>query len=222
MENASKALTMAAGVLIAVLIIVLIYVLLNNLSDLSKQDEQQLQAKQTAAFNKEYESYDKKLMRGTELITLINKAIANNEKYDNEHEVYDVNIVFTLLTDISEVRVKIKNNKQYGKPTSKVKIRENMKIELKSSKSEDRINPEIKDFMQLGIHESSNGYKIIYDKDEKTGEDNLNSYTKIYDSYTVFKRKIFKCVKIGYSDETGRVNYMEYEEQDTSNLDGYN
>ena len=96
MENASKALTMAAGVLIAVLIIVLIYVLLNNLSDLSKQDEQQLQAKQTAAFNKEYESYDKKLMRGTELITLINKAIANNEKYDNEHEIYDVNIVFTF------------------------------------------------------------------------------------------------------------------------------
>ena len=102
MENASKALTMAAGVLIAVLIIVLIYVLLNNLSDLSKQDEQQLQAKQTAAFNKEYESYDKKLMRGTELITLINKAIANNEKYDNEHEIYDVNIVFTLKSDVSK------------------------------------------------------------------------------------------------------------------------
>ena len=66
MENASKALTMAAGVLIAILIIALIYVLINNISDLSQQDEQQLIAKQTATFNKDFESYDRKLMRGVD------------------------------------------------------------------------------------------------------------------------------------------------------------
>ena len=136
MENASKALTMAAGVLIAVLIIVLIYVLLNNLSDLSKQDEQQLQAKQTAAFNKEYESYDKKLMRGTELITLINKAIANNEKYDNEHEIYDVNIVFTLKSDVTEIEITVKDNKQIGKEKKTVVFEGNKQVELKSKKAE--------------------------------------------------------------------------------------
>lgn len=221
MENASKALTMAAGVLIAVLIIVLIYVLVNNLSDLSKQDEQQLKAKQTAAFNKEYESYDKKLMRGTELITLINKAIANNEKYEKQDEIYDVNVAFTLKSDVTKVTVKIRENKQVGKETTEVIFEGNKKVELKSKKTEDRINPDLKDFMQLGIHESTGSYQIKYLKDEN-GEDKLDSYDKIYNAYTVFKRKIFKCVKIGYSDETGRVNYMEYEEQDTSNLDGYN
>ena len=221
MENASKALTMAAGVLIAVLIIVLIYVLLNNLSDLSKQDEQQLQAKQTAAFNKEYESYDKKLMRGTELITLINKAIANNEKYDNEHEIYDVNIVFTLKSDVTEIEITVKYNKQIGKEKKTVVFEGNKQVELKSKKAENRINPDLEKFMQLGVHESAGAYQIVYAK-KPDGEEDLKSYTKTYNAYTVFKRKIFKCVKIGYSDETGRVNYMEYEEQDTSNLDGYN
>ena len=51
-------------------------------------------------------------MRGTELITLINKAIANNEKYDNEHEIYDVNIVFTLKSDVTEIEITVKDNKQ--------------------------------------------------------------------------------------------------------------
>lgn len=221
MENASKALTMAAGVLIAVLIIALIYVLVNNLSDLSKQDEQQLKIKQTEAFNKEYESYDKKLMRGTDLITLINKAIANNEKYEDQDEIYDVNIVFTLNSDVTEVTVTIKENKQVGKEKSTVIFEGNKKIELKSKKTENRINPDIEKFMQLGVHEATGAYQIVYDKDEY-GEDKLDSYKKIYNAYTTFKRKIFKCTKIGYSDETGRVNYLEYEELETSGLDGYN
>lgn len=221
MENASKALTMAAGVLIAVLIIVLIYVLLNNLSDLSKQDEQELKAKQTAAFNKEYESYDKKLMRGTELITLINKAIANNEKYEKQDEIYDVNVVFTLKSDVTKVKVTVKDNKQVGKEKTTVIFEGNKKVELKSKKTENRINPDLELFMQLGVHESAGAYQIVYDK-KPNGDEDLTSYTKTYNAYTTFKRKIFKCVKIGYSDETGRVNYLEYEEQDTSNLDGYN
>lgn len=221
MENASKALTMAAGVLIAVLIIALIYVLVNNLSDLSKQDEQQLKIKQTEAFNKEYESYDKKLMRGTDLITLINKAIANNEKYEDQDEIYDVNIVFTLNSNVTEVTVKVKNNKQVGKEKTNVIFEGNKQIELKSKKTEDRINPDIREFMQLGVHETTGSYQIIYEKDDY-GQDDLTTYTKTYNAYTTFKRKIFKCTKIGYSDETGRVNYLEYEELETSGLDGYN
>lgn len=221
MENASKALTMAAGVLIAVLVIVLIYVLLNNLSDLSKQDEQQLKAKQIATFNKEYESYDKKLMRGTDLITLINKAIANNEKYEEQDEIYDVNIVFTLKSDVTEVTVKVKNNKQVGKEKTKVIFEGNKQIELKSTKAADRINPDIRTFMKLGVYDTEGSYQIVYEKDNY-GQDDLSTYTKTYNAYTTFKRKIFKCTNVGYSDETGRVNYLEYEELETTGLDGYN
>lgn len=220
MENASKALTMAAGVLIAILIIALIYVLINNISDLSQQDEQQLIAKQTATFNKDFESYDRKLMRGVDLITVINKAIANNEKYENEQKIYDINIVFTLKSDVTTVTVKVKNNKQVGKPKTAPVFDGNKKIELIDNKAGDRINDDIRKFMKLGVYDEENGYQIEYDTDSY-GQEDKTSYTKTYNGYTTFKRKIFKCTKIGYSDDTGRVNYLEYEEIETSNLDGY-
>lgn len=220
MENASKALTMAAGVLIAILIIALIYVLINNISDLSQQDEQQLIAKQTAIFNKDFESYDRKLMRGVDLITVINKAIANNEKYENEQKIYDINIAFILKSEVKEVKVKVKNNKQVGKEKAETMFTENKKIELVDNKASDRINAEVRQFMKLGVYDNEKGYQIKYDNDSY-GQEDKTSYTKIYNAYTTFKRKIFKCTKIGYSDDTGRVNYLEYEEIETSNLDGY-
>lgn len=220
MENASKALTMAAGVLIAILIIALIYVLINNISDLSQQDEQQLIAKQTATFNKDFESYDRKLMRGVDLITVINKAIANNEKYENEQKIYDINIVFTLKSDVTEVTVIVKNNKQVRKAKTIPVFKGNKKIELVDNKASDRINDDIRKFMKLGVYDEEKGYQIQYDNDSY-GQEDKTSYTKIYNGYTTFKRKIFKCTKIGYSDDTGRVNYLEYEEIETSNLDEY-
>ena len=55
MENATKALTMAAGVLIAIMVIALLYMLINNISESSELDEQALKAQQTAEFNKSYD-----------------------------------------------------------------------------------------------------------------------------------------------------------------------
>lgn len=99
MENATKALTMAASVLIAIMVIALIYLLVNKLSEVSKQDEMQLKAEQTAEFNKEFESYEKPLMRGTEVITVINKAINNNQRYIDEQN-NQIHVEVTLISDI--------------------------------------------------------------------------------------------------------------------------
>lgn len=99
MENASKALTMAAGVLIAIMIIALVYLLVNQISEMSKQDEMQLKAEQMAEFNKAYESYEKPLMRGTEVISVVNKAIDNNSKYTND-ENYQIQIEIELISEI--------------------------------------------------------------------------------------------------------------------------
>lgn len=99
MENATKALTMAAGVLIAILIIALIYLLINSISESSEQDELALKAQQTAEFNKAYESYDKPLMRGTEVISVINKAMDNNLRYIDD-EQFQIQIEVELTSEI--------------------------------------------------------------------------------------------------------------------------
>lgn len=79
MENASKALLIAGGVLIA---LVIIGALVNSLttvksfqmSRLSEEEQEEL-----IAFNEQYTKYSNQYVYGTEVITVINKTMNNTE-----------------------------------------------------------------------------------------------------------------------------------------------
>lgn len=86
MENASKALIIAGGVLIALIIITMFIMMFNNLANTKKAQEEQTKTEQISAFNAEFEAYNKKIMYGTDVITLINKVAENNKKYLNNIE----------------------------------------------------------------------------------------------------------------------------------------
>lgn len=95
MENASKALIMAGEILIGVLIIgILVYGYL-NISSLNKTEQEAIKTEQLSAFNKEYESYNRKLIRGVDVISVMNKAIDNNKKYE-EDDYYTINVQFKM------------------------------------------------------------------------------------------------------------------------------
>ena len=81
MENASKALEIAAGVLLAVLIMSLVAYFFTSISEWPQQQDDEMEAEQTAKFNLEYEVYDKKGMYGADVISCLTKAENNNEKY---------------------------------------------------------------------------------------------------------------------------------------------
>ena len=81
MENASKALTIAASTLLGVMILVVIVYFFNNISAWPKQQDDMETAEQIAKFNKEYEVYDKKMMYGVDVIYCLNKDKSNYEKY---------------------------------------------------------------------------------------------------------------------------------------------
>ena len=81
MENASKALEIAAGVLLAVLIMSLVAYFFTSISEWPQQQDDEKEAEQTAKFNLEYEVYDKKGMYGADVISCLTKAENNNEKY---------------------------------------------------------------------------------------------------------------------------------------------
>lgn len=216
MENATKALTMAGSVLIAIMVIALIYMLVNKISETEEQDEMQLKAEQTAEFNKEFESYEKKLMRGTELITVINKAINNNNRYDNSEKVNDIDVQFTLKTPVTSVTVKVSKGVP-KKKDEKTEFESDKVYKLIDNTQKDRINAELKEFIKLGaIQESSDGGIITEWVDEK-------NYTKVYDEFKVFKRKLFKCKSIEYNQETGRVCLLVFEElKQSDELEDYN
>lgn len=81
MENASKALIIAGGVLIAIIILSMFLVMYNRIANIKKTEQEQLKLEQLLAFNAEFEAYDKKIMYGVDVITLINKVSENNKTY---------------------------------------------------------------------------------------------------------------------------------------------
>lgn len=81
MENAAKALEIAAGVLLGVLLMALISFFFSRIGEWPEQNDEITTAEQLAKFNLEYEVYDKKGMYGVDVISCLNKAKSNNEKY---------------------------------------------------------------------------------------------------------------------------------------------
>ncbi len=81
MENATKALMIGAGMLIAVLTMGLLVMVMNAVSQNFKTEFDIETSEQIRVFNKDYESYNKKLLRGTDIISLCNKAISNNDHF---------------------------------------------------------------------------------------------------------------------------------------------
>jgi len=99
MENASKALLMAGGMLIAILILGLLVLMFTSISNNAKSREEIKIVEQLTIYNKEFESYNRKLLRGTDVVSLINKAISTNKKYDNIEEYY-INIQFEMKEEL--------------------------------------------------------------------------------------------------------------------------
>ncbi|MBQ6992475.1 MAG: hypothetical protein IJN50_06190 [Clostridia bacterium] len=103
MENASKALLMAAGMLIAILLISVGAFVYSKVKSLKTTEAEITEQKQVQAFNAEYESYNRRLLRGIDVISVVNKAISNNETQEATNiDPWYVNIKLDLSSEFSQ------------------------------------------------------------------------------------------------------------------------
>lgn len=94
MENAARALEIAAGVLIALIILSLLAYFFASISTMPTQENKSMTTEQLHAFNTEYEAYRKSTMYGVDVISCLNKAENNNRKY-NEGEGFLSGLVYS-------------------------------------------------------------------------------------------------------------------------------
>ena len=80
MENASKALIIAGGVLASVIILGLLVTVWQNVSTFNSGIDDAKKQEQISSFNKEYETYLKQLLRGADVASVFNKVNNDNEK----------------------------------------------------------------------------------------------------------------------------------------------
>ena len=81
MENATKALIIACNVMLAVIILSVLLYGYGRIRQLPLEEDAKAQAEAIAEFNKGFEVYDKKIMYGVDVLSCLNKAKSNNEKY---------------------------------------------------------------------------------------------------------------------------------------------
>ena len=105
MDNSlSKALIIAAGVLLAMVVVAFMMYSFREISSWSTTQNEEQTTEQIEKFNKEYEAFDKDLMYGVDVISCLNKAKSNNDKVEAEgySSSYLVKVNVTFKKKLSE------------------------------------------------------------------------------------------------------------------------
>lgn len=105
MDNSlSKALIIAAGVLLAMVVVAFMMYSFREISSWSTTQNEEQVVEQIEKFNKEYEAFDKDLMYGVDVISCLNKAKSNNDKVEEEGytDSYLVKVNVTFKKKLSE------------------------------------------------------------------------------------------------------------------------
>lgn len=88
MENATKALIMAGGILIAILIIGSFMLFFGDLNEYEQTKSDAVVQEQVVKFNNSYTSYDRSNLTLNEIKSLYNKIQSNNERAANGDDNY--------------------------------------------------------------------------------------------------------------------------------------
>jgi len=110
MENASKALLIAGGVLLAIIIITMFLSMYGQIKGMEEAKEEKIKLEQLHAFNAQYEAYDKHIMYGADVITLSNKVDEHN--LNNPYEQITLVIPEYFSDSITELKNGGLNEKQ--------------------------------------------------------------------------------------------------------------
>lgn len=217
MENASKALLIAGGVLLAVLVLSLFGLLLSNISSNQMAQEKTKQAEQLKEFNQQWEAYNKKALYGTDIITVVNKAIQNNKSvvatneddkfYVNVKINYKGNIFKTKITKLNLITNELKEVSYV--PSSATGSMEIHKDTIKLSGITELGRWQQEDGILKMDNKIVKAFEHIHDyKEEYIDETNHEIYY-IDSAFKVFKTTLFRCTGIEYKD--GRVHEIHFE-----------
>lgn len=232
MENASKALLMAGGILIAILIIGAVTFMFRDVTEAQRTQEESRAIEQINEYNKQFSGYERTLY-GHELLSLINKIINTNlknteqNKYNNTsggdgYPLIDIEVVSTSGYKIS----KCHPTKSEDLPIIYEKFR---KLKDKITRSQTGANPGYgmaeDDFKQIvELQRKIKNHDSDADKAKLKLKDILDDYSmsidqiavediNTYEKYIDFKETKFSYETTGFDEDSGRIDYMKFKQK---------
>lgn len=217
MENATKALEMAASVLIGMLIIGALVFAYTQISELRQTEEKSKEIEQASDFNQPYEVYNRDGVYGSELLSLANKVVDYNKRtQENGYTSIELVIKFSSLPQNME------NNKYNSKYKFSLEMQGSKLVEsyetlshditnkgntsLTSDKGIERVTKKIVQWEKM-----SNVTLLSY---FNSGiPEKIQEYRELCEAQTDLSRKVFKQPLITYDKNNGRITRMEFEEK---------
>ena len=235
MENVTKALLIAGGVLFAILVLTLLVIFHNQISSYYSEEHDAKMIEQVTEFNSKFDNYNAQTIRGNELITVMNRVVDYNRTYSDIQGYQKVVITVDLKNrqndllysdDISNTDKLFKNSiitNKNGRDEDISKIA-GLASELAESTGIDdtklqKLSADIATICNKGPNEEDEirneklqkilGYK---NKTFQPSEiSNIQKATIKYYQLTQFKRAMFKCTEVVHSQKDGRVNKISFE-----------
>ena len=101
MENASKALLIAASIFIAIILVSSLMILYNQISDYQNKKYEMSVIEETQKINEKFENYHRNNIRGSDLISLMNRIIHYNssQSYQDGTNYERIRVTITLVKD---------------------------------------------------------------------------------------------------------------------------
>lgn len=220
MENASKALLMAGGVLLAITIIALLIFVSISMSEMAGAQDKKNLEQQIQDFNESYLAYNKTRLYGIDIITVVNKAINHNKTIGaKETDPYYINIKIIPKQTFKTTVEKIDNTKVNASKEPVDNITNDIKNILGNPSNSYGAYLSAGSTYDLGTWQN-NGQTFIMNNNfldfflgdtiDKTAK--YGNITYIMSSaLTNFKKAVFKCEsdRIEYSDD-GRIKSMTF------------
>ncbi len=217
MENASKFLLMAGGVLIALLVISALVLMFNQIGDYEKGKSNTEKVSQVADFNKEFMVFTYDNIQGTDIISLANKIVNFNSKSGMQNSInYDKKIKLYLnfgnKNKSGSFAYKLGGNPVIFTKDSYIIENSSGFLQLISKYMEYDNKFSIKVMNRLSANYSSlqDGTKTIKDVTGRSdiSQDIIKDIPK-YREYSEFKGSTFKNTKIEYDGE--QIKKMDFE-----------
>ncbi len=205
MENATKALEMAASVLIGMLIIGALVFLYTKINQTKQTEQDALSTKQASDFNKKFEGYNKNGLYGSEILSLANLIEDYNKKEANEVKGYQPVELSVTIKGISGAQVFTTTTYNSSNFTSKY------------SELSEKITKANKTFKGKKVsYWANSSSELRYNFSDSTNPtlSKMQEYIKDYNTLVTEQedvaRKIFKCTKVEHNKNNGRITKMYY------------
>ncbi len=228
MENASKALLIAAGVLVGLILISMIIIGYRQISSYYVTKEEVKASEQLANFNKQFIPYNRDDVRGTELISLVNKIIDFNSIKMNDTNEEKINISIIIPNNDTYKSFYYKYNEtnttklvKYGNPAyteNNINTLLDVANQIESKYTQGMANKlaaNISTVMGDNTRKTKRDLlvelKIMDDADIYANPNDYVNNTDIlkYYQYVQFKRAHFDCTSMEYTNQ-GRIKKFTF------------